>query len=346
MSQFTSRRSFVLSAATAAAALGLDGALAVAEARPNKHSRHPQMPHREVRHQRTPDPAPGYHRIKVGDAEITAIHDGVWEKPHNANYFSNATVDETKQALAAGGFTTAFVTIPIATYVVKLNGKVVLCDAGGGDQVQGFNPESVFVSGKTFANLKAAGIDPATVETVLVSHFHPDHIFGLLAKSTNAPVFPNAEIIVPAAEYKFWTDPSLTGRLPPGRQPLARRIQTVVPQWKNVLPVEGEDEVVPGIRFVSAPGHTPGHTAFHVSSGDAQLMISSDAAYVPALCAAHPGWHGIFDQDASLAETSRRKLLDRVVADKMLICGSHFPWPGFGRIARDGAGYGLELAHA
>ena len=113
MSQFTSRRSFVLSAATAAAALGLDGALAVAEARPNKHSRHPQMPHREVRHQRTPDPAPGYHRIKVGDAEITAIHDGVWEKPHNANYFSNATVDETKQALAAGGFTTAFVTIPI-----------------------------------------------------------------------------------------------------------------------------------------------------------------------------------------------------------------------------------------
>jgi len=110
-----------------------------------------------------------------------------------------------------------------------------------------------------------------------------------------------------------------------------------------VLPVEGEDEVVPGIRFVSAPGHTPGHTAFHISSGNEQLMISSDAAYVPALCAAHPGWHGVFDQNAVAAETSRRKLLDRVIADKMMICGSHFPWPGLGKIARDGAGYALTV---
>jgi glyoxylase-like metal-dependent hydrolase (beta-lactamase superfamily II) len=138
-------------------------------------------------------------------------------------------------------------------------------------------------------------------------------------------------------------DPSLISRLPPGRRPLARRIQVVIPKWKNVLPVEGEDEVVPGIRFVSAAGHTPGHTAFHVSSGNEQLMISSDAAYVPALCAAHPGWHGVFDQDAVLAEVSRRKLLDRVVADKMLICGSHFPWPRLGKIASDGAAYALTV---
>ncbi|HWX58000.1 MBL fold metallo-hydrolase [Bradyrhizobium sp.] len=350
MALLASRRSLVLSAAAAAMAFGLDGTLTVAEARHCRHRSHRHAPGRHVSdqhapHQRTPDPAQGYDRTKVGDAEITAIYDGVWEKPHDQAYFSNATVGETKQALAAAGFTTAFVTIPIATFVVRLNGKTVLCDAGGGDQVQGFNPDSVFVSGKTLANLKAAGIDPAEVETILVSHFHPDHIFGLLGKETNAPVFPNAEIIVSAAEYKFWTDPSLTGRLPPGRQPLARRIQTVIPQWKNVLPVEGEDEVVPGIRFVSAPGHTPGHTAFHVSSGAAQLMISSDTAYVPALCAAHPTWHGAFDQDAPLAETSRRKLLDRVIADRMLICGTHFPWPGFGRIARDGTGYALDVAH-
>jgi glyoxylase-like metal-dependent hydrolase (beta-lactamase superfamily II) len=122
---------------------------------------------------------------------------------------------------------------------------------------------------------EAAGIDPKKIETVLISHFHPDHIFGLLEqKNTN---------------------------------------------------------------------HAPGHTAFHVSSGNEQLMISSDAAYVPAQCAAHPGWHGVFDQDAALAEVSRRKLLDRAIADKMLICGSHFPWPGLGKIARDGTGYALTL---
>jgi glyoxylase-like metal-dependent hydrolase (beta-lactamase superfamily II) len=324
----TSRRSLVLSAAVAGVAFGLDRSLAIAA---------------PMRGQQTPDPTRGFFRYKVGDAECTALYDGIWEKAHDPAYFSNATVAETKEALAEAGFTTAFVTIPITVFVIRLNDKLVMCDAGGGDQVQAFNPQSVFVSGRLMANMKAANIDPKKIETVLVSHFHPDHIFGLLEKATNAPVFPNAEIIVPAAEYKFWNDPSMTTRLPKGRRPLARRIQSVIPKWKNVLPVEGEDEVVPGIRFVSAPGHTPGHTAFHVSSGNEQLMISSDTAYVPALCAKHPGWHGAFDQDAALAETSRRKLLDRVIADKMMLCGSHFPWPGLGKIAKDGAGYAVTV---
>jgi glyoxylase-like metal-dependent hydrolase (beta-lactamase superfamily II) len=325
------RRDLVLTAAVSAAAFGLERKLAIAA---------------PARHQRTPDPARGFFRYKVGDAECIALYDGIWEKTHDPAYFSNATVAETKRALAAAGFATAFVTIPITVYVLKLNGKLIMCDAGGGDQVQAFNPTSVFVSGKMMANMKAAGIDPKKIETILISHFHPDHIFGLLGKNTNAPVFPNAEIIVPAAEYKWWTDPSLINRLPEGRKPLARRIQTVIPNWNNVLPVEGEDEVVPGIRFVRAPGHTPGHTAFHVSSGNEQLMISNDAAYVPALCGAHPGWHGVFDQDASMAEATRRKLLDRVIADKMLICGTHFPWPGLGKIVKDGEGYAVTVQHA
>jgi glyoxylase-like metal-dependent hydrolase (beta-lactamase superfamily II) len=327
----TTRRDLVLTAAVAAAAFGLDRSVAIAA---------------PARGQRTPDPARGFFRYKVGAAECTALYDGIWEKTHDPAYFSNATIGETKRALAAAGLTTAFVTIPITVYVVKLNGKLVLCDSGGGDQVQAFNPNSVFVSGKMMTNMKAAGIDPKKIETILISHFHPDHIFGLLGKNTNAPMFPNAEIIVPAAEYKWWTDSSLINRLPEGRKPLARRIQTVIPNWKNVLPVEGEDEVVPGIHFVSTPGHTPGHTAFHVSSGDQQLMISNDVAYVPALCAVHPGWHGVFDQDASMAEVTRRKLLDRVIADKMMICGSHFPWPGLGKIAKDGAGYAVTVHHA
>jgi glyoxylase-like metal-dependent hydrolase (beta-lactamase superfamily II) len=324
----TSRRDIVLSAAVAGAAFGLDRRLAIAA---------PML----AKKAQTPDPNPSFHKYKVGDAEITALYDGIWEKAHDAKYFGNATIPEVKQALAQAGLTTAFVPIPITVFVVRLNGKLVLCDVGGGDQVQAFNPKSVFVSGKMMANMKTAGIDPKEIETVLISHFHPDHIFGLLEKKTNAPVFPNAEIIVPAVEYKWWTDPSLIGRLPAARKPLAQRIQLVIPNWKNVLPVEGEDEVVPGIRFVKAPGHTPGHTAFHVSSGNAQLMISSDAAYVPALCMGHPAWHGSFDQDGAMAEASRRKLLDRVIADQMMICGSHFPWPGLARIAKDGESYTL-----
>jgi glyoxylase-like metal-dependent hydrolase (beta-lactamase superfamily II) len=338
-----SRRDIILSAAVAGAWLGLDKSLAMVaptEGQPAAPAR-PRKPPALARKAQTPDPRPGFLRYKVGDAEITALYDGIWEKVHDAKYFGNATVAEVKQALADAGLTTTFVPIPITAFVVKLNGKLILCDAGGGNQIQAFNPNSVFESGKMIANMKAAGINPRAIETILISHFHPDHIFGLLEKQTNAPVFPNAEIIVPAAEFKWWTDPSLIGHLPEGRRPLAQRIQSVIPHWKNVLPVEGEDEVVPGIYFVSVPGHTPGHTAFHLTSGNAELMISNDAAYVPALCVNHPGWHGAFDQDGEMAETSRRKLLDRVVADRMMICGSHFPWPGLAKITKDGGSYAL-----
>jgi glyoxylase-like metal-dependent hydrolase (beta-lactamase superfamily II) len=267
------------------------------------------------------------------------LYDGIWEKAHDPAFFSNATIEQTKKALASAGMRTDFIPIPISVLVVNVSGKLTLCDAGGGGQVQAYNPQSAFTSGKIMQNMRSAGIDPGRIETILVSHFHPDHIFGLLESRTNAPVFPKAEIIVPAAEYNWWTDPSLIDRLPPARRRLARRIQVVIPQWKNVLPVAGEDEVVPGIRFVNAPGHTPGHTAFHLSSGDQQLMIAGDAVYMPALVGRHPGWHGVYDQDAPTAEASRRKLLDRVVADKIMIYGSHFPWPGVGRMAKDGSGY-------
>jgi glyoxylase-like metal-dependent hydrolase (beta-lactamase superfamily II) len=322
------RRDVILSAATAGAVFGLNRHIAIGA---------------PAGKQQTVDPKKGFHRYKVGQAECTALFDGVWEKAHDASFFKNASVEQTKQALSAAGLRTDFVPIPIQALVVKVNNKLVLCDAGGGGQVQAFNPNSVFVSGKLLGNLRAAGINPAKIETILISHFHPDHIFGLLEPKTNKPVFPNAEIILPAAEYKWWTDPSLIGRLPAARQPLAKRIQAVIPSWKNVLPVEGEDEVVPGIRFVSAPGHTAGHTAFHLSSGNAQMLISGDMAYLPALVVPHPEWQGAYDQDGAKAVETRRKLMDRVIAEKMMVCGSHFPWPGVGRMTKDGGGYHLSL---
>ena len=136
-----------------------------------------------------------------------------------------------------------------------------------------------------------------------------------MEKDTNKPVFPSAEVIVSDVEYGFWTDPAIIDKLPEARKGLARRIQAVFPTWTNMRQVQGEPEVAPGIRFVSAPGHTPGHRAFHLSSGSSQLMISGDTAYVPALVVAHPEWHGVYDQDPVTAEASRRAMLDRVIAE-------------------------------
>jgi glyoxylase-like metal-dependent hydrolase (beta-lactamase superfamily II) len=317
-----SRRNFVVSTAMAAA-LGLNARLAVSPAFAQK----------------TPDPAKGFVIYKIGAAEVTALYDGIWEKPHDPAFIANASVEDVKAAMVKAGLPADFVSIPFTVVVVKNGGKTVLCDSGTGGQVQP-------TAGKMMANMRAAGIDPAKIDTVLISHCHPDHIFGLMEKETNKPVFPNAELVISDVEYKFWTDPAVIDRLPEARKGLARRIQAVFPTWKNIRQVAGEPEVAPGIRLVSAPGHTPGHRAFHLSSGSSQLMVSNDTAYVPALVVANPGWHGQYDQDAALAEASRRKLLDRVIADKIMICGYHFPFPGAGTIAKDGAGYALTVMKA
>jgi glyoxylase-like metal-dependent hydrolase (beta-lactamase superfamily II) len=313
-----SRRDFVVSTALAGA-LGLNARLVT-----------PAFA------QKTPDPAKGFASYKIGAAEVTALYDGIWEKPHDPAFIANASVDDVKGAMAKAGLTTEFVSIPFTVAVVKTGGKTVLCDSGTGGQVQP-------TAGKMMDNMKAAGIDPAKIDTILISHFHPDHIFGLMEKGTNAPVFPNAEIVVSDVEYKFWTDPGVFDRLNEARKPLAKRIQAVFPTWQNIKQVSGEPEVAPGIRFVMAPGHTPGHRAFHLSSGASQLMISNDTAYVPALVVANPGWRGQYDQDAATAEATRRALLDRVIADKIPICGYHFPFPGAGTIRKDGSGYALDM---
>ena len=314
-----SRRDFVVSTAMAAA-LGLNARLAVSPAFAQK----------------TADPANGFITYKVGAAEVTALYDGIWEKPHDPAFIANASVEEVKAAMVKAGLPADFVSIPFTVLVIKTGGKTIMCDSGTGGQVQP-------TAGKLAANMKAAGIDPAKIETILISHCHPDHIFGLMEKDTNKPVYPNAELIISDVEYKFWTDPAVIDRLPEARKGLARRIQAVFPTWKNIRQVEGEPEVAPGIRFVSSPGHTPGHRAFHLSSGSSQLMISNDTAYVPALVVANPGWHGQYDQNAAMAEASRRKLLDRVIADNIMICGYHFPFPGAGTISKDGAGYALTV---
>jgi glyoxylase-like metal-dependent hydrolase (beta-lactamase superfamily II) len=325
MARFT-RREFVLSAAAAYAAFGLDRHMAISAPAPD---------------QQVVDPKRGFHRYTIGSAECIAIYDGAWETAHDAAYFRKTSLGGTERASPAAGLAAEFGPIPIVALVVKVNEKVVLCDAGGGQAVAGA-AKSLFVSGKLLTNLQAAGIDPSQIETILISHFHPDHIFGLMEAETNRAVFPNAEIIVPGDEYRWWTDPSRLSRLPEAQRPVAKRLQAVLPNWKNVLPMDDEDEVVPGIRFVSAPGHTIGHTAFQLSSGEAQLLISGDAVYIPALMA-QPGGAGGYDQDGEQAAETRRRLLDRVIADHMMICGPHFPWPGVGMIAKEGAGYAFNL---
>jgi glyoxylase-like metal-dependent hydrolase (beta-lactamase superfamily II) len=322
--QNLSRRDVVIGAGLAAA-LSFDGRVGIVS---------------PVLAQPMPDAGKGYYKYKVGSVEVTALYDGIWKKPHDPAFIKNASVEDTKAALAKAGMTTEYMPIPLTVVFLKVGDKLIMVDSGSG--VGQWQPTAVDLPG----NIKAAGIDPTKISTILISHFHPDHIFGLMQKGTNEPVYPNAELVVNATEYKWWTEPGRVEKLPEGRKALGTRIQTVFPTWKNFKLVEGEKEVAPGINLVNAPGHTPGHSAFLVSSGNQQLMISNDTAYVPALLAPHPEWQGAYDQDGPLAVESRRKLIDRVIADKMAICGAHFPFPGAGSFAKDGNGYAFTPVKA
>jgi len=305
-----SRRGFVISAATAGAVFGLNRPLEFIGSAFAQQAGSAEVV-----------------KFRVGDVEVTQLDDGVWEKAHDPGFVRNASLDQVKAALRAGGLTDAHVPIPFTVTAVRTGAGLVLFDSGTGAQM------APTAGNITKNNLwQAAGINPAEVTNIVVTHFHPDHINGLMAKDTNAPIFPKAQIHVPAAEYKFWTSPSTTGGAAP-------RIQQVFPGWSNIRQFEGDIEVVPGVRAIAAPGHTPGHTAYHIGSGGQQLIVLGDVTNIPALFVRNPGWHAVFDTDGAMAEANRRKMFDRVVADKVTITGYHYGMPGAGTIAKDGDSY-------
>src|SRR5215813_12772697 len=316
-----SRRNLVLGAAGACAAFGLTKPIAFIDA---------------AMAQQTP-PGPGFRKYKVGDIEVFSLYDGVWEKAHDEAFIKGANVEETKAALKAGGLSDAFVPIPFTTLAVRTSASLVLIDTGtGGAQVGG--PKC----GLLAQSMAAAGLDPKEVKTIIISHFHGDHVFGLMAKDTNAQTFPEAVIIVPAAEIKWWLQP--VDSIPQPRRALAQRVQATLPNWKNIKPVDGEAELVPGVRALPAHGHTQGHTAHLISSGNAQLIATADVTNIQTLFVKHPEWQAVFDHVPDMAVETRKKLFDRAIADKAMVAGYHWGLPNVGTISKDGNGYAFTAA--
>ena len=200
--------------------------------------------------------------------------------------------------------------------------------------------------GKLADNMKAAGLDPATVSTVVISHYHPDHISGLWVKDTSAQVFPNAEILMPEVEYKFWADPALVEKMPEAFRSHVKRIQATFPTWTNIKQYNDGAEVAPGVRAIATPGHTPGHMSYLVASGGQQLFIQSDVTGIHQLFVRNPGWFSMFDMDGPKAEATRRAFFDRIIAEKGMIAGYHFGFPNVGALSKDGNSYAFAAVKA
>jgi glyoxylase-like metal-dependent hydrolase (beta-lactamase superfamily II) len=283
-------------------------------------------------------PAPTLYRYKVGSYELTAISDGIWDRPIDDNFVVNAGPGDVRKAMLEAFMpATDSLAIPFTTLLVNTGSKLVLIDTGTGGQITA-------TAGTFGANLAAAGISPKAVDIILISHFHPDHINGIKTKD-DEPVFPNAEIKVPAREWDFWMDDGNLSRAGDNTRTYflnARRIFKNIA--KDVSRFAPDTEVAPGITSIGAPGHTPGHSAFAVASGDQSMLVLSDTTNHPKLFVRHPEWQAVLDMDGPLAVETRKRLLDRAASDRMLVQGYHFPFPASGHIAKSGRGFELVPA--
>jgi glyoxylase-like metal-dependent hydrolase (beta-lactamase superfamily II) len=284
------------------------------------------------------------HRYKVGDIEVTVLSDGFRMVPADGNYLSNASADDLKGALAAAGQPTDKMKNTYSPVVLSTSGKRVLFDTGNG---QAASDQSKGERGTLNAHLAAAGIDRDAIDVVVISHFHADHVNGLLMPD-NGKAFPNAEIKVPENEWKFWMDDGEMSRASKGRMTelFANNRRVFDALKRQVTPYAWDKEVVPGVTAVGTPGHSIGHTSFVISSGGKSVFVQSDVCNNVAVFAPHPDWQGFFDQDGAQAAATRKRVYDMLVTDRLPVQGYHFPYPALARIERQGGGYRVVPAAA
>jgi glyoxylase-like metal-dependent hydrolase (beta-lactamase superfamily II) len=283
--------------------------------------------------------APSFYRYNVGTHQITVVCDGVVTINLPDNYVANASKDEVGKVFAESQLPPDKVTHTYNPVVVNTGPKLVVIDTGlGPAQLE----QSKGRLGQFQNNLAAANIDRNNVDIVIISHFHGDHINGLLA-AENKPAFPNAEIMVPATEWKFWMDDGEMSKgmgnpILEGNFKNARRVFDAL--GRKVTPYESGKELAPGITSVASPGHTPGHSSFVVASGSDKVLMQVDiTAGAAFLFVKNPEWQLAFDVDKPLGVQTRRKLYDMAIAEKMPIQAFHAAFPGLMRVEKDGSGY-------
>ncbi len=274
---------------------------------------------------------PGVYHRRVGDIVVTTISDGFLDGA--LDVLRNIDPEDARQILTES-FRPARRTA-VNAFLVYSAGRLALIETGSGNYLQP-------TAGKAMANIKAAGVDPADIEAVLLTHMHPDHSAGLTDMATGQRNFPNAELVVHENEPRHWFDDAkMAGATERARKLYFQCAREQTAPYRDRMRLFKQGEIFPGVTAIPRHGHTPGHTTFLISSGKEQLLVWGDTVHVPEVQTARPEVCMEFDTDADAAAASRRSVFDMVAAERLLVTGMHLHFPGFAHLARRGSGYQL-----
>jgi glyoxylase-like metal-dependent hydrolase (beta-lactamase superfamily II) len=275
---------------------------------------------------------PGVYHRRIGEIVVTALSDGFLDG--TVEVLQNITPDEARRMLADNfrpGRRTS-----VNCFAVHSGGRLALVDTGSGNYLAP-------TAGKLQENLAAAGIDAAAIDTVLLTHMHPDHSAGLTDPASGQRLFPNAEIVVHENEPRHWDDDTAMAQASERERTLyfgcAR--EQIAPYRDRLRPFNAGREVFPGVTSVPLNGHTPGHSGYMIRSGGESLLIWGDIIHVPEIQVPRPEVTIEFDTDPRAAAEVRRRTFDWVAKDRLLVAGMHVHFPGFAHVVRHGDGYAL-----
>jgi len=276
--------------------------------------------------------APGYFRFSHGDFEITVVSDGNLVLP--VNFMASNVPEATLKAFLNSNYLDTQSHFSHVNLTLINTGKeMILVDTGCGPNFQD-------TAGKLVDNLEAAGVTPEQIDKVIITHGHPDHVFGIIDEFEEAPRFPNAEYYMNGEEWAFWTADDTASKLPESFASFAAGAK------RNLLPVSGRtkrikpgDEVAPGVKIIESFGHTLGHVSVMAESKKEQLLITGDAINHAQISFDHPEWEPKVDMDGARAVKTRKNLLDMAATERLTVVGYHLPFPGVGHVARKGKGY-------
>ncbi|MFJ6012890.1 MBL fold metallo-hydrolase [Streptomyces sp. NPDC092952] len=266
---------------------------------------------------------------KIGDYTVTAISDGYLTA--SLDLLLNIDRHHASELQQRGGLDDQS-PMHINSYLVRGSGRTALVDAGAGGVKHW--------GGHLKAGLPLAGVQPSDIDTVLLTHAHPDHIGGLLDGSGEI-VFPNAELLIHHREVAFWQDDGNLARANErarGNFQIARR---ALDAYGSRLRTIKEGEVLPGVSAIPLPGHTSGHTGYLINSEEQSALFWGDTVHFPTIQLTRPDASVTLDNDPVRAAETRSKVFEMVSSEHMLVAGAHLNDRGFARVARSSSGYSI-----